>query len=525
MKAAAEVLAALPDDEQRAWVAEARAECWRQGDLTYLLHDGWREIWADMQARPEETRWVLEISRKWGKTFFLVFIAATLALRHRNSRIVYGAPTFKHLQEFVLPVLDEIAADAPPELRPRYEPTSGHWYFPGSGSWVHFFGADDKHKANRGRGPKCIAWMFDEAGFTPVLRYVISSVFRPSMLKGGLFGILSSTPSDEPNHDFTLECDVAEANGTLVHRDLFSNPLLSPEQITKFVEDDARDNGMSVDEYRASSTFQREYMAKRIADATLIVMGDDWERAKPTSLEEFERPQFFDAYEVLDMGGTDPRGVLFGFYDFANNRLCIEDEINLRNNENTLQLADAIKAKETALYGAKSWDGTLRAIQEERADDSVLSFLPEKERARIRRAESQPLQPYLRVCDHDTQIAIDLSVLHGLTFLPAEKTALVLVVNDFRVALRQGRIRIHPRCRDLERQLRTTLWKNERAIDLQRKHGEHGDLLWCAVYMWRNVRRQRNPVPPNYGRDPANQVVRPTPSSASLRGLVGPRRR
>jgi hypothetical protein len=520
-----ELLADLTEEQREALRTAARHDCWRRGYLAYKFQDdpGQLDTWRRIESETHQTRWVLEWSRKRGKSYFLVCVAAMLCQRYRLKRVVFGAPTFKHLEEFILPLLDEVAADCPEDIRPRYEPSTGHWFFPATGSWVHFFGADDKRKANRGRGPAAIAAIFDECGFTPVLNYVLSSIFRPSMLHGGLFTILGSTPAEEPDHDFTRICEVAEANGTLIHQTIHDNPRLTPERIAQFIEEDARDNGMTASEYQASTVFRREYLAERVTEKTLMVMGGDWELMREASLVPHERPQFFDAYECMDFGGTDPRAVLFGFYDFKQGCLVIEDEVNLRNNESTAELAAAIQQKERELYGAKSWDGTLRAVREESLGD-LLHFLKPEERARVAAAHEAPLQPYLRVCDHDIQTAIDLHRQHHLTAVPAEKVELRHVVNDFRVALRQGRVKVNPRCKDLDRQLRTGEWTSPRATDWKRKNGEHADLLWCAIYLWRSVRQQRNPWPPNWGIDPDN-VVRRAPPANPLRALAGGRRR
>jgi hypothetical protein len=478
-----------------------------------------------METESDQTRWVLEWSRKRGKSFFLICIAAMLCQRYKKKRVVFGAPTLKHLEEFILPLLDEVAEDCPEDIRPRYEPSTGHWFFPSTGSWVHFFGADDKRKANRGRGPAALAAIFDECGFTPVLQYVLSSIFKPSMLHGGLFTILGSTPAEEPDHDFTRICEVAEANGTLIHQTIHDNPRLTQERIQQFIEEDARDNGMTPGEYVASSAFRREYLAERVTEKTLMVMGGDWEQHKSEALVEWERPQFFDAYECLDFGGTDPRACLFGFYDFKSGVLVIEDEVNLRDNENTAQLAESIKEKETELYGIKAWEGSLRAVREEKMVGSeVFHFLSAEDQARVVKAENAPAQPYLRICDHDIQTAIDLYTLHKLAVVPAEKIALAAVANDFRVALRQGRIKINPRCKDLERQFRTGEWTSPRATDFKRKNGEHLDLVWCAFYMWRNIRHQRNPWPLNWGINMEEVYVRPPPKNP-LKSLAGGRGR
>lgn len=471
--------------------------CRRFGDLTHLMRPDQRALWDEMQARPA-SRWVYEIARKWGKTYFLVLIAAMTCLRKPNIRVVYGAHTLKALREFVLPIMGKIARLMPEDVRPVYKAQESHWAFP-NGSWVHLFGADDEGAAERGRGPEAELAIFDEAGFCPVLQYVISQVFRPSMLLSGGWTLLGSTPASEPDHDFTRICEIAEANGNWFRRTVYDNPMLSPERIAEFIAEDARDNAMTVEEYKSSDGFKREYLALRVVDKTLSVMGEDWEKCAERSKREassLERPQFFDAYAALDMGGVDPHAVLFGYWHFERAALVIEDELLLRDNENTTLLAEAIKAKERELWGDREYAGTLRGATDfEELPDWLLSA----------RGDA-PGQPYLRVCDNDIQIAKDLHQLHGISFIPTAKDEKWHRINEARVLLRSGRILIHPRCRHLERHLRTTVWANERRKDYRRKGGEHGDLVDALVYLVRNLNQVRNPVPIGWGVDPNNQV-------------------
>lgn len=500
------VLVDATDAEKAELRRQAASTLWRAGDLTFLFHAGQREAWDQIQ-KSQTSRYVLEIARKWGKTWFLVVVAAMECLRRPQSRVVYGAPSLKHLTEFVLPVMNAIAADAPPEVRPEFSAFSGHWTFP-NGSWVHLFGADDKRKADRGRGPKAELAIFDEAGFSPVLQYVLGSIFRPSLLHGGGMTLLASTPAEEPEHDFTRICEVAEANGNWTRKTIFDNPLLTQAQVKRFLEDDARDNGYTVEEYMQTTEFRREYLAERVTDKTLAVVGDDWELSRQAAMVEVPRPEFFDGYVSLDFGGVDPHAALFGFWDFKAGCLIVEDELLLRDGQNTQQLADAIKAKETELWGASKWDGTLRgAADAQGLPDWVLN------------APDAPAQPYLRVCDTDVALARDLATLHGLSFLPTAKDEKLLQVNELRVLLRQGRVKINPRCRNLDRHLRQTMWASHRQTDYKRKNGEHGDLLDALVYMVRNLRRARNPWPPGYGVSRDNTWVRP-PSPSGLKKLV-----
>lgn len=472
----------------------SRAELWRRNDLADIkLHPDQRRV-DDAVNERRASREVLEIARKWGKTWWLMYRANRVCLAKPKSRVVYGAPTYKHLEEFILPVIGEFFEDAPDDVRPTYSEKAGHLEYP-NGSWIHFFGADDKEAANRGRGPKAELAIFDEAGFCPVLRYVLKSVFKPSLLLSGGPTLLGSTPSDEPEHDFTRYAEIAEANGTYARRTIYDNPLLTKEQIQKFIEEDAKDDGMTVEEYLKTPDFRREYLAERITDSTLAVMGDDWTSMREKLFRAVERPKFFDAYTILDMGGVDPHAVLFGYYHFPLGKIVIEDELLLRNGENTSLLADAIKAKEQALWGVSAFDGTLRGLS-----DLERATLPPW--LKMEMAEKAPGQPYMRICDNDTQMATDLVQLHGLVFVPTRKDQKRLQVNNWRVEVRTGGVLIHPRCRNLDRHLKQTTWQNARMLDYKRTAaGEHGDLLDDCVYFARNVRKNRNPEPKHWNVD------------------------
>lgn len=479
--------------EERGAAREiAREELWRRGNLAYKLHADQRSVHYAIEER-KATREVLEIARKWGKTTYLVVRAAMRCLAKPKVRVVFGAPTLKHLEEFILPVIGEVTEDAPPDLRPRYNSQSGHWEFR-NGSYVHLFGADDVETARRGRGPKAEEAIFDEAGFCPVLAYVVRDVFKPQLIYSRGPVILASTPSDEPEHDFTRIAEICEANGNYARRTIYDNPLLTRERIEQMIADDARDEGMTVEEYMASPTFRREYMAERIVDKTLSVMGDDWERMRAMRFVEVPRPKFFDGYGILDMGGVDPHAVLWGYWHFELAAFVAEEELLLRQGENTQLLAEGIKAKESGLWGTKSFDGTLRGLS-----DLEKANLPDW--LRMDAHVGAPPQPYLRFCDNNTQVATDLAQLHGLAFVPTEKHEKRLAVNSFRVAVRTGGFYLNPRCRNTDRHLRQTTWANPKMLTYKRTNaGEHGDLLDCCVYGERNYAKHRNPTPDHWDK-------------------------
>lgn len=488
----------LPAIEPEVIERAATDELWRRGILApWKLHAA-QLVLYQLILTAASSRFVLEIARRFGKTWLLVLIAIEVCIRNPGCRVVYGAPTLKHLEEFIHPAFEALIEDAPDDCRPWFNAKKGHWVFP-NGSYVHLFGADDKTKANRGRGAGAILCIFDECGFTRVLKYVLRSVLRPQLLhtkrkKGSFQGmtLLASTPAEEPDHDFTVIAERAEAQGNYARRTIFENPLLTDEQRETYLADDAKEEGLTPEQYRETDDYRREWLAERVVNKLLVVMGQDWELSKEKSFNlyrELQRPEFFDGMTTLDPGGYDPHGILFGYWHFPRAVLVVDAELLLRDGENTEQLQAAVKQTEAELWGVNRWEGTLRAYE----DEELLKNLPDWVMEKVN--QKAPTQPYVRWCDTNIQLARDLHELHGITFLPTAKDNLELQVNNVRVMFRGLQIAVNPDCVHLVRHLTGTVWKNEKRKEFQRRAGEHGDLLAALIYKARNVNRQRNPYP------------------------------
>lgn len=471
------------------------AELWRRGSIAEVLLDSNQLATREVILATDASRFILEWARRLGKTWLLVVLAIEECLRGPRRRVPYGASTIKALQEFIQPTFESIIQDAPDDVRPRYSHESGHWTFPHNGSYTHLFGCDDKRKADRGRGPPAHLAILDEAGFIPILGYVVKAVLRPQLLTTGGRLIIGSSPAEEADHDFTAMCERAEANGHLSRRLIYDNPRLTQERIEEFIAEDARDEGMTVEEYKQTPTFRREYLAQRVTDKTLTAMGDDWEAMREASMVELQRPPHFDAYSSFDAGGADPHAIVFGYVDFLQGWLVIEDELLFRDGENTAQVAEAWKAKERQLWHVERFDGAVRgAIEHQQASRGTVW-------------EGAPEQPYLRIGDNQLTMLQDLQQLHGLAVIPiGAKDEKQWMVNNLRVFTRQGRLKVHPRCTNLDRHLRTTLWKNEARADFRRKNGEHGDLLDALVYLLRMANFSRNPYPLGWNVGPGEYL-------------------
>lgn len=483
----------LASPDRQALNLELKRHAWELGDLRYKLHASQLEVYEEINTG-RHSRFVLEIARRWGKTWLLAVIAVETCLRKPGCRVVYGAPTVKDLEEFILPTLEAIFDDAPEGLRGAFNAGNGHWEIE-NGSYLHLFGCDDKRKANRGRGSGAELAILDECGFIAILRYVIRAVMRPQLLHSGGKMLLGSTPAEEPAHDFTAVAEKAEARGSFVHRTIYDNPRLTPEHIVRFIEDDAKDEGLTPEQYALTDDFRREYLAERVVNKLSVVV-PEWADTREKLLIEVKRPEFFRGMVMADPGGSDPHAFLFGYWHFDLAKFVIEDELLLRNGENTREVAEVVKAKEKELWGVNAWEGTLRGAREN-IEPELLKNLPEWMSA-IRDKEA-PKQPYWRWCDtHPPEFVRDMYLLHGLAFIPTLKDDKQLQVNNLRVMIQSGNVAVNPRCVNLDRHLRTTIWKDHKRKTYERRHGEHGDLLDCFVYGARNLDRH-NPYPPGWG--------------------------
>lgn len=463
--------------------------CIEAGELRFLLHSGQREALEVFEAA-SGSRFVLEVARRWGKTWMLLVLAFMACMRSSRVRVVYGAPTLKHLAEFVLPTFEALTERFPPHLAPKWNAQKSHIEFP-NGSYIHLFGADDKHKADRGRGPSAALAIFDEAGFCPLLRYVLRSVFRPSLLHSGGRTIVASTPAELPDHDFTSIAEKAEANGAYFNRDVWSNPLLTKSQIEKFIADDAHDEGISVEAYVESDDFQREYLAKRVVNKLLVAV-PEWAEMRATRLVKVPRPKLFRGHTVLDFGGNDPHAGIFGYWhpEFG---FVVDRDLLLTHDERSRLFSDAIKQKEKETWGTNQWDGSLPALASEHLQEAFRGEVPEWLLPEVDR--EAPPQPWLRINDIHPELARHLHTV-GLASAPVHKAGpggttspKQFMVQEFRNIVRDGQFWLSPDCVDTDRHLRTTTWSNEKRKDWARRGGEHGDLLDCCIYFVRGGSR------------------------------------
>jgi hypothetical protein len=80
-------------------------------------------------------------------------------------------------------------------------------------------------------------------------------------------------------------------------------------------------------------------------------------------------------------------------------------------------------------------------------------------------------------------------------FVPTQRDNLIAQVDQVRVAVQEGKIVIHPRCKKLCAHLRHGVWKNIGKLFARESDMGHFDAIAALVYLWRNVQKRRNPTP------------------------------
>jgi hypothetical protein len=428
---------------------------WVKGFLKHKLDIVQQDAY-DKIRQSTKRRWILNWGRRTGKSFFLLVLALEAAIQNPGHQIKFATANAKAARKIIRPLMRKILADCPKDLQPEFNAQEGEYRFK-NGSTITVAGCDDGN-ADSLRGTESHLNIIDEAGFVSDLDYVLKDILNPMTLTTKGKTLLSSTPPRSLAHPYVRLAQEAERVGSYIKKTLYDNARISNEDRDAFVQEDAELAGISVEDYKSTTTFLREYMAEFVADSDYAVI-QHWNQLRPKVVQEVERPAFFDAYEGIDFGySRDAHGVVFGYWDYRAARFVVEDCLRLVKKTSDVLVAE-IRAKELALWGEQA--------------------------------------PYLRIADSGGQgqlLIADLVRVHGLSCVGTAKDNKEAAINAVQVLLNSGKMVIHPRCTDLIQQLNTTIW-NEQRTSFERNQLGHGDLLDALVYLVRNINRTKNPYP------------------------------
>jgi hypothetical protein len=265
---------------------------WQRGDLSHLLHAGQTKIQSTLANSPHQLQVVL-CARGFGKTYWGATLAVAQALKKR-SRIKIATEFQTDLEALILPNFEAVLEDCPEDIRPVWKASKSKFVFP-NGSEIALIGLDRKPNGLRGQhGVDLI--ILEEAGFISKLETLYRSVIVPTTThRPECKIVLISTPPESLDHYFWSFVDRAEQSGSISIFTIDDNPMLSAQDISRIeYEMGGRD----------STQFQREYLCKRVAEASRMLVPEFDERY----VSEIPRDQFHPfwiKFSALDSGVRD----------------------------------------------------------------------------------------------------------------------------------------------------------------------------------------------------------------------------
>lgn len=412
-------------------------------------------------SKTPNNRFVLNASRRWGKTFLMAIIAILYAMKHPNCMILYAGSTQKAVKDFIVPTFHEIFKDSPDELRAVYKTQLNQFSFP-NGSKIKITGLD-AGRLQKLRGITAHLIIVDEAGFIDDLHTAVTSVLFPMTSTTGGQTILASNAPMTAGHDFVkIFTRQAEESGNYLKQTIYNVPKFSTQDVERFAK---------ITGGKDSSTFKREYLCEHTVDEENAVI-PEWGSFKEMLVKrDIQRPEFFYSLVAIDIGLIDFTGVVFGYWNFPNGCAVIEDELLLRGT-NSEKLVKACRQKESELWGA------------------------------------EPFKQPNRVADGQAFTINDICTVHKYPVGVVSKDNVEAQANAIRLDVQSGKLFIHPRCVKLLGQLEDATWNKARTEFTRNKADGHFDLVAALQYFVRHVNRSSNPFPEFYRMDVANMRIR-----------------
>lgn len=452
------------DDIRRALI--------QASDLSFILRPQQREIrkWIHSQSQLIS---VVHAARGYGKTFLSLTLAIEYGLRAQNQRIIFACPTREQATKIAIPTMSMLKEKLAGLIEIKQQ-TTGHQFILPNGSVIILEGADDD-RGNHLRGPFAHFIICDEAGFWRHCDYVIRSVLLPQAQRCGGRLVAISTSPESTGHEFVELCERAIRTSSYLRRTIDDNRYIEAEEKRILIEELGGPQ---------STATKRELYCEFVIEENRAVI-PEFNEARHVFKEgtDVKIPVWRDRYTAMDLGFNDDTHVLFGWWDFNNAQLVIEDEIR-RSNELTTKVVEMVHKKEIELWGEK--------------------------------------KPHMRIADNNPQILHDMAAL-GLAFSPTLKTDKEAAINSLRAMFQQDKIRIHDRCSNLIMQLKVGLW-NKNRTDYERLRGiGHLDGVDALVYLNRMIDRNHQPEPYGYGHNYSSSFVSPLKNrnSQKYRNLLG----
>jgi hypothetical protein len=340
----------------------------------------------------------------------------------------------------------------------------------------------------------------------PGLGFIRTNVLNPQLMTTHGFSLAAGTPPVSVGHEAAGAFLTAETEDAMARAEgrpgcydactLYDNPRLTAEDIEGYLAADARELGVTVEAFRASVAYLREWLGQIITDPTFAVLPEfTVERADakhPTTIIRASPADdiFRDAYTCMDIGASalDWMGLLYAHWSFDRQRLRIVGERLKRPPVGTPELASMIREDEARFHGTR-WE----------------EYRNGRGEARWREAGRKVFQ---RVADNNNPILLnDLGDLSGVYFVPTAKDDLRAQVANVRRWIGEGLLEVDPSCVQLRAQMLSATWERRGHEWTRTEAHGHFDLVAALVYLIRNVLPNINRVPDAYGLHSDTHVI------------------
>jgi hypothetical protein len=455
---------------------------WTIGRLDYMKLPLQKRFDADWErAKLINNEFFLEASRRASKSSWLFIKMNEEARRHPGTHYAYVAPVAKGLDIYIEKIMVEVLKDCPDDLRPKYDSVKHILRFKNL-STIMFAGSDNK-TYNTLRGNKFNGAGVDEGGFMDSLKEIVEDILRPALFDSNGWLIGSSTPPEVPDHpwfDFF--------NGALEHgygaKYTVHDTHYSQAQIDKFAAKYSAK--LDPEEGKKTIAYRREMLCEHVVDREKLII-PEWKPEFEMEWRDQVYFQFYHKYESLDngAGALDWTVCLLAHYDFRKAWLVIDDEV-----------------------------GPLK--EEQVRTDFIVAGIRGKE------IEQKYANVYRRIGDNNNKILLqDLAGIHKLPFMPARKDDLITMVNQARLWVSAGRVRVNPRCKYTLGCLKNGVWNKSREDWAHTMTWGHFDALAALIYLIRGIDVMTNPIPANFGLDVQthNMIPGAKPTSANYDAL------
>lgn len=424
----------------------------------------------------------IEAARRFGKTTSILAFVMEKLLQNPGWICRWCFPAKNQAREVLAAEIAKMQQYAPKDDQFKYVVTDSVYIHP-NGSKLYLRGVNED-RGDSARGPAANIIVADEYGFWVEPDYIIRECLAPQLQgQDGRWLIKASTPPRDLGHLYYIEREEAVKKGRFIQKIIYDNEALGPEELQEIIDECG-----GID----SPSFRRERLCEPVSDPDMLII-PEWSDTENVVPDDHPRPNFFTAYVGGDSGADDNTFIVFGYYDFLKNELVIEDELMMMGQTTSTIVAQA-KQIESRLWGEQ--------------------------------------KPKRRWYDAPKQLIYDIFTDHKWPVQMPQKEDRTAAIHDLRVEVQKRRFKVKERCKNLRRQMKVGMWRDEKHTDFQRSEGlGHLDGVAAAIYFNRCVDRKLNPIPANLGLSKQTHFIPTTseiasrdPAEQALFDVFGPRR-